>query len=127
MSSKNMAYFFEFDHELQETVADYTCEAVSEIVAWRNMLHPGSLTYTMRGADLVLVDTRSSVDPAETVLEEPLSTIYSYCDEAQTIGNIQQHLTGSRQDLEMTLEELREALDCMVYQRLMICEGPRLP
>ena len=121
---KNMAYFFEFDHELQETVAGYTRDVVNEIVAWQNMVHPGSLTYTIRDPDLVLVDTRRSVDPSEIVLGEPLSTIYSYCDEAQTIGNIQQHLTDSRQDLEMTLEELREALDCMVHQRLMVGEGP---
>jgi hypothetical protein len=107
---KDLAYFFEFDHELQGTVADYTRDTVSEIVAWQSMDRPGSLTYTIRDADLVLVDTRSSVDATEIVLEEPLSTICSYCDEAQTTGNIQQHLASSRQNLQMTPQEVREAL-----------------
>ena len=120
---KNIAYFFEFDHALQETVSGYTWDVVNEILAWQNMAHQGSLTYTIRDNDLTLLDSRRSVDPTEIVLRERLGTIYCFCDEARSIKSIQQHLTDSGQDGEMTLEDLGQALNLMVDQRLMVCEG----
>ena len=118
---KNMAYFFEFDHDLQETVDDYTRHVVSEVAAWQSGAHRGNLASTLRYGQLVLSDTRKSVDSPEIVLTEPLSLAYAYCDEARSLANIQQHLKNQR--CEMKLEELRGALDGLVQQRLMVAEG----
>ena len=120
---KNIAYFFEFDHDLQKSVADYTREVVNEIIEWQNLVHRGSLTYTVRGDQLLLLDTRRPGDPTQIVLVEPLSIIYSCCDEAKAVTSIQQQLTDSGTNFGMTLQQLREELERMVDQRLMIREG----
>jgi ribosomal peptide maturation radical SAM protein 1 len=120
---KNLAYFFEFDHELQMSVADYTRNVVKEIIAWQTLAHRGTLTYTPRGGEIALLDTRRPSDAIEAVLEEPLSTIYFYCDEARSVTNIQQYLAGSPRPWQMTTRELREALENMVERRWMIREG----
>ena len=115
-----MAYVFEFDHPLAESVGDYAKECLDAVTDWRNSASIASLTMRASASDVLLLDRRKPGLAQEFMLHEPLSSIYRLCDEATGLSQILKSLPATHQ---MTGEELETALDSLVAKGLMVKEG----
>lgn len=116
----NLAYVFEFDHPLAESVGDYAKECLDAVTDWRNSASIASLTMRASASDVLLLDRRKPGLAQEFMLHEPLSSIYRLCDEATGLSQILKSLPATHQ---MTGEELETALDSLVAKGLMVKEG----
>ena len=116
----NLAYNFQFDHDLAASVDSYARELVEATTAWQNCAHVASLTMQENGCDLVLMDTRSPGPARKITLNKPLSAVYQGCDEAMALSQIWQSLPPANR---IALEELERALDALVEAGLMVKEG----
>ncbi|MGH9773546.1 MAG: RiPP maturation radical SAM C-methyltransferase [Candidatus Acidiferrales bacterium] len=116
----NLAYTFEFDHELDQSVESYAGEVLEAVSAWQSRAPAASLTMKESGGDLLLIDSRKPGPAEKTTLHEPLSTIYQLCDEAMGLARIWQSLPACNQT---TLEEVGSALDSLCERGLMAKEG----
>jgi ribosomal peptide maturation radical SAM protein 1 len=116
----NLAYTFEFDHNLAQSVNSYASDLLEAVRAWRAFAPTASLTMQKSGCDLVLLDSRKPGPAEKTILHEPLSTIYRLCDEATGLARIWQALPPSNR---ITVEELESALESLCEKGFMAREG----
>jgi ribosomal peptide maturation radical SAM protein 1 len=114
----NLAYVFEFDHPLAESVDFYAKECLEAVTAWRSSTLTASLIMREIGSDLLLIDSRKPGPAREIALREPLSSIYRQCDQATALGQILKSLPN-----KITGPELETALDSLVGEGLMAKDG----
>jgi len=119
----NLAYYFEFDHELKRHVKAYTAELVKCTTRWQNEEHRGELVGVADPVAVRIVDTRSGLAATDVILHEPLRTLYLYCDEIRSFGSVRDQLREQFGDSTLTESELRESLQKLVENRLMVSEG----
>jgi ribosomal peptide maturation radical SAM protein 1 len=121
-----LAYYFEFDHPAEASVEEYARPAVAGFQTWQAAGYQGNLTGKMAGGALVLQDTRKRGRKAvNTVLREPLSSAYIFCDQVRPLSSILAHVARAAACSEpgWTSEELEVALDELVSRGLMLKEG----
>ena len=116
----NLAYVFEFNHPLAESVDAYAKECLEAVTVWRSSASAASLTMRESGSDVMLLDCRKPGPAQEITLHEPLSSVYRFCDEARALSQILRSLPAP---LQMTDQELETALDFLVAKGLMVKEG----
>lgn len=119
----NLAYYFEFDHELNHSVGHYAKSLIDRVTAWQRSSWRGELTATDGEHKLVLTDTRVSAQGTETTVEEPLRSVYLFCDEIRSFDAIKEYLAATFPDSSMSDHELESALNRLVGARLMATEG----
>jgi ribosomal peptide maturation radical SAM protein 1 len=117
---QNLAYFFEFDHDLADSVESYAGDMVEATVAWQNSSRGANLIMQQSGCDLLLIDMREPGHTFTTRLQEPLSTVYRLCDEAMSAKRIRSLMSDPD---GMSGQELEAALDSLVDRGLMAKDG----
>jgi ribosomal peptide maturation radical SAM protein 1 len=119
----NIAYYFDFDHELNNSVDQYAKLLTDRVTAWQQSSCRGELTATGGKHELVLTDTRVSGQNSVTTLEEPLRSIYLFCDEIKSFSAIKEYVSATLPESGMTDSDLESALNRLVEGRLMATEG----
>ncbi|NDQ57958.1 MAG: RiPP maturation radical SAM protein 1 [Acidipila sp.] len=118
-----LAYYFEFDHPLGDSVEEYARPAVEKAKAWQSAGSRGYLKGIIRNDSLVVADTRKRGKKLTTVLLEPLRTAYIFCDQSRASSEIKAHLSACFPARAFTDAWLEEALDDLVSRGLMLKDG----
>ncbi len=119
----NLAYYFEFDHELNHSVDHYAKFMIDRVAAWQRSSWRSELTAKDGEHELVLTDTRVSGQSALTTLEEPLRSVYLFCDEIRSFSAIKEYVAATFPESGMSDRDLESALNRLVEARLMAREG----
>lgn len=123
-SVRRIAYYFDYDLPPNTIPSGRPTELVRRVEDWRAYPESGSLrAFERPDGTLALLDTRSSAIRSSVVLQGADKAVYDYCDQAQSLGAICNHLTREFPQLGLTADVVRAFLDGLVAHRYMISEG----
>ena len=120
---RRLAYYFEFDHPQEESLAEYARPVVDRVAAWKSSRRRGSLTGKLDGDTLLLADTRKGCKKSTLALREPLRTAYIFCDQVRPFSTILAHLSLQFPSGGITGACLGQALDDLVSRGFMLKDG----
>lgn len=118
----NLAYFFVPEYE-NNAIERSTTRGLSEAIKnWEEIYTQSDLFFMDKGTQLLIWDFRPCAQEPLVILDDDSRSVYLSCDEARTINQIR---NSSPVSSPMSLDEvrLRETLDRLVAQSLMIKEG----
>lgn len=120
---RKLAYYFEFDHPQGDSADEYARPVIETVKAWQSARSRGSLKGIFRNDSLEVVDTRKRGKKIITVLQEPLSTAYIFCDQSRAFPEIRAHLSAWLTAEGFTDTWLEGSLDDLVSRGLMLKDG----
>ena len=118
-----LAYYFEFDHPQADSAEEYARPTIEKVKAWQSARSRGSLKGIFRNDSLEIVDNRKRGKKLTTVLQEPLSTAYIFCDQSRAFPEIKAHLSPWLTPEGFTAAWLEQSLDDLVSRGLMLKDG----
>jgi len=123
-SLSRIAYYFDFDYSPETNPTGYASEVVAYAAEWQRNPERGTLQSIRRhdGA-LTLLDTRSNATLKELTLTGLEQSAYEYCDELHSCTNIIHYLRRSFPDVPFSDLRVKEFLDSLVTNRLMVTDG----
>jgi ribosomal peptide maturation radical SAM protein 1 len=123
-SLSRIAYYFDFDYSPETNPTGYAREVVAYATEWQRNPERGTLQSIRRPeGTLTLLDTRSNATLRELTLTGVEQTAYEYCDELHSCTNIIHYLRQSFPELEFSDTRVKEFLDSLVANRLMVTDG----
>jgi ribosomal peptide maturation radical SAM protein 1 len=123
-SLKRIAYFFEYAYEPGVDPTGHASAVIDYVEQWRAEPDRGTLTPRVDiDGSLVLTDTRSEALRPSITLAGPERIAYEYCDELRPIDAVVQHVRQRFPDATIGKEQLRECLDSLVANRVMVTDG----
>jgi len=125
-SLARIAYYFDYDYAPGVDPTGAAGDVIDYVEAWRRAPEKGTLRAVGRpDGSLVLVDTRSDATMATIVLSGLEQAAYEYCDEARPERAVVDHLRSRFPDVSITDERVREYLDSLVANRVMVSNAGR--
>ena len=122
----SLAYFFDSNGQGREEIASYIDPLKERVRTWKRLWEqrqPPSLTYRqLTSRQLVLIDTRPG-QRQKSEIEGEAALAYAACESAQPFESLVSLVRGAMGDEYPGDAGLREKLDEMTANRLMIEEG----
>ena len=119
-----IAYYYEFDYASGVNPHIAAGKVIAYINDWKENPEPGSLFMLENEDDsLVLYDTRTDAAVGELRLEKFERAVYQFCDEVRSPANVLKFLRETFPAETFSESGLRQFLDSMTENRLMITDG----
>jgi hypothetical protein len=123
-SLRRIAYYFDFDYAADADPTGYAADVIAYAASWQRDTNRGTLTYvTAPDGRLSLLDTRPERTIAQLTLCGLERAAYEYCDELHAVAGVTRHLHDRFPDVDFTEAQVREFLDSLVANRLMVTDG----
>ena len=119
----DIAYYFDYDYETAIDPSGYAADVIAFSKEWSDAPEAGELicSETPDGA-LMIHDTRTAALIHELPLRDLEKAAYEFCDSLHPAGAVVNHLART-QGVTVDGESVRECLDSMVANGLMITDG----
>ena len=123
-SLMKIAYYYEFDYQTGINPVTNARKVIEYINDWQAHPESGCL-YMFKNADdtLTLHDSRSNALIGELKLSHIECAAYEFCDEVRSLSNIVKFLRESFPDEDFSESQIKQFLDSMAENRLMITDG----
>lgn len=118
----NLAYFFTFEYNQPQDIANYTLPVAEQIARWQEVHDKTDLFYVDKGTNLLIFDYRDIASQFIQAISGIERIIYLECDRIHTTQELQ-HLIKQHFHQELTIENIEELLQELVKRNLMIKEG----
>lgn len=123
-SLMKIAYYFEFDYADGTAAETNVWKVIKYINEWKENPETGSpLMFKNADETLTLLDTRSDAQVSELRLGKFERAVYEFCDEVRSTGNILKFLHETFPDETFSEINIKQFLDSMTKNRLMITDG----
>ena len=121
-SLHDIAYYFDYDYATQFEPRTYAADVIEFSTQWGHAPEAGELVCSETAdGELMIYDTRPSALLPELRLRELEKLAYEFCDSLRPIRAVADHLTATCGPVDS--ESVRECLDSMVANGLMISDG----
>ena len=123
-SLMKIAYYYEFDYKTGINPITNARKVIEYINDWQAHPETGCL-YMFKNADdtLTLHDSRSNALIGELKLSSIERAAYEFCDEVRSLNNIVKFLRESFPEEDFSESQIKQFLDSMAENRLMITDG----
>jgi hypothetical protein len=121
-----VAYYFDFDYMPGLNPSGYAAEVIAYVKRWQQQPEMGQLQSVCKSdGSLVLQDTRSDATQPHVELSGLEQAAYELCDSAHSPAQVVDHLRTGFPEVAFTLGQVREYLDSLVANSLMVTDGSR--
>jgi ribosomal peptide maturation radical SAM protein 1 len=121
-----IAYYFDFDYQPGLNPSGYAAEVIAYVKDWQQQPEMGQLQSVCGSDDnLVLLDTRAGATQPHVVLSGLEQAAYELCDAAHSPTQVVDHLGAAFPGVAFTSGQVREFLDSLVANSLMVTDGVR--
>jgi ribosomal peptide maturation radical SAM protein 1 len=119
-----LAYYFDFDYAPDRDPTGFAADVIAFAADWQRDTGRGTLS-AVAGADgtWTLIDTRPDRTLPQLRLSGLEQAAYEYCDELHALGGVVRHLRELFPEAEFTDAQVRNFLDSLVANRLMVTDG----
>jgi ribosomal peptide maturation radical SAM protein 1 len=120
----NLAYFFTYDYKDERDVATYTKQVLDGVANWQKAFIDDDLFYVDLEDRLLVWDLRHGVQERLVVLDEPIRSIYLWCDGIQHTNRLRKLLVevfGSIDEADFAAH-----IDLLLSKRLIWMEESRI-
>jgi len=118
----DLAYYFTFRYREPQDVESYTKPLVEQLIAWAKAYEQSDLFSVDKATHLLIWDLRPVAHEPLTVLTGLQRVLYSACDRAHTVSQLQQ-LVEQHSGEAISVQELEELLGPLMERGLMLRES----
>jgi ribosomal peptide maturation radical SAM protein 1 len=123
-SLNRIAYYFDYDYDVEVDPTGYAAEVIEYAERWRSNPQAGTLQSIRRpDGTIMLVDTRSGTLLPQLMLSGLEQAAYDYCDEIRSGRSIIQQLHALFPETEFADNQVIEFLASLVANHLMATDG----
>lgn len=122
-SLAKIAYYFDYDYASEIDPRGYAYEVIMYAEEWQRSPETGTLrAIADTDGTLTLLDTRSGALLPQLHLSGLEQAAYEYCDELRSVRSVVQHLRQKFPESEFTQHQVKEFLDSLVANKLMLTD-----